>query len=75
VRTLNFVLGWQTLPYYEELCPDELSCRFIATHIMSEAHIETLTKTFQASGLDWALAEDSAKAVLRVAADSSINGE
>ena len=49
--------------------------RFITTAIISEAHVEVLTKMFQASGLDWALAEDSANAVIRVAADTSINGE
>jgi hypothetical protein len=36
---------------------------------------DTLTKKFHELDLDWALAEDSAKAVLRVAADPMINGK
>jgi hypothetical protein len=35
---------------------------------------DTLTKRFHDLDLDWALAEDSAKAVLRVAADPMLNG-
>jgi len=49
--------------------------RFIATPIMSERAIDVLTQKFREFDLDWALAQDSAKAVLRVAADPTINGE
>jgi hypothetical protein len=49
--------------------------RFVATSIMSDISIHILTKKFQESSLDWALAEDSVEAVLRVATDTSINGE
>jgi hypothetical protein len=52
-----------------------ITSRFVATAIMSEISVRILTKNFQESGLDWALAEDSAEAVLRVATDASINGE
>jgi hypothetical protein len=50
------------------------SDRFIATAIMSDRAVDTLTQRFKDLDLDWALAEDSAKAVLRVAADPTING-
>lgn len=43
--------------------------------ILSERAVEALTMRFQELGVDWALAEDSAKAVLRVAADKTINGK
>ena len=41
---------------------------------MSEAVVETLTAKLQETGSDWALTEDSVSAVMRVAADNSING-
>ena len=42
---------------------------------MSVRAIDVLTQKFREFDLDWALAQDSAKAVLRVAADPTINGE
>jgi hypothetical protein len=48
--------------------------RFIQTPILPEQAIKTMTTTLQGMGSDWALVEDSAKAVLRLAADKSING-
>jgi hypothetical protein len=49
--------------------------RFVATAIMSERVVDILTQRLRELGLDWALAEDSAKAVLRVASDPTINGK
>lgn len=49
--------------------------RFIATAIMSERAVDILTQRFKELDLDWAMAEDSAKAVLRVAADPTTNGK
>lgn len=51
-----------------------IKVRFIATPILTERAVSTLTKKFQELDLDWALAEDSAKAVLKVATDTTING-
>jgi hypothetical protein len=42
---------------------------------MSEIVIEKITEGLKAAGSDWALSEDSAKAVIRVASDTSINGK
>jgi hypothetical protein len=42
---------------------------------MSERVIDILTQRLRELDLDWALAEDSAKAVLRVASDPTINGK
>ncbi|KAF2421167.1 NAD(P)-binding protein [Tothia fuscella] len=47
---------------------------FIATPIMSEQVIEILGKNLKDKNSDWAEVEDSAKAVIRVAADETING-
>jgi hypothetical protein len=41
---------------------------------MSEKVVEILTASLKAQNSGWAEAEDSAKAVIRVAADTSING-
>jgi hypothetical protein len=41
---------------------------------MSEEVLKLLGEGLRNANSDWALAEDSAKAVLRVAADKSING-
>jgi hypothetical protein len=49
--------------------------RFISTPIMSDVHRQMLMKAFEQAGSDWAQVEDSAKAVIRVATDSEINGE
>jgi hypothetical protein len=49
--------------------------RFVATAIMSERVVDILTQRLRELDLDWALAEDSAKAVLRVASDPTINGK
>jgi hypothetical protein len=42
---------------------------------MSDKIIDALTKKFQELDLDWALPEDAARAVLRVAADPTANGK
>jgi hypothetical protein len=42
---------------------------------MSDIVKATLGDKLKEMGSDWALTEDSAKAVMRVAADTSINGE
>lgn len=49
--------------------------RFVSTAIMSERVVDILTQRLRELDLDWALAEDSAKAVLRVASDPTINGK
>jgi hypothetical protein len=41
---------------------------------MSDTVRPILTEKLKSMGSDWALTEDSAKAVIRVAADESING-
>lgn len=48
--------------------------RAILTPIMAPATRKHITAIFHELGSDWALTSDSAKAVLRVAADKSING-
>jgi F0F1-type ATP synthase membrane subunit c/vacuolar-type H+-ATPase subunit K len=48
--------------------------RFIATAIMSDTVKDALTKGLTSMGSGWAEVEDSAKAVLRVASDETING-
>lgn len=48
--------------------------RFIATPIMSEEILKALDEKLHEGNSDWALAEDSVKAVMRIAADKSING-
>lgn len=47
---------------------------FIRTPIMSEEAARAIGNRLDAVGMGWALAEDSVKAVLRVATDESING-
>ena len=48
--------------------------RFIATPIMSESAIQTISKQLERRGIGFANIEDATKAVLRVAADQNING-
>lgn len=48
--------------------------RFIATPIMSEAAVQAIKKQLEARGQEFAHIEDAVKAVMRVAADQTING-
>lgn len=48
--------------------------RFIATPIMSEAVVQTIKKQLEVRGQEFANIEDAVKAVMRVAADQTING-
>jgi NAD(P)-dependent dehydrogenase (short-subunit alcohol dehydrogenase family) len=47
---------------------------FVATPIMSQTVKETISERLKDLGSDWAHAEDSAKAVIRVASDKTVNG-
>jgi hypothetical protein len=48
--------------------------RFIATPIMSESAVRTIKKQLEVRGQEFAYIEDAVKAVMRVAADQTING-
>ncbi|KIX03816.1 uncharacterized protein Z518_07369 [Rhinocladiella mackenziei CBS 650.93] len=48
---------------------------YIATPLMSDAVMNTLTTQLKEQGSGFALVEDSVKAVMRIATDDSINGE
>lgn len=48
---------------------------FVDTPILGETHGPAARKMLSAAGLDFALPEDCAKAVIRIATDTSINGK
>jgi hypothetical protein len=48
---------------------------YVDTPILGEMHGPTVRKMLSATGLDFALPEDCAKAAMRIAADPSINGK
>jgi hypothetical protein len=47
---------------------------FVDTPILGEANGASIRMMLSAAGLDFALPEDCAKAVMRIATDTSING-
>jgi len=48
---------------------------FVDTPLLGEARGASLRKSLSAAGLDFALPEDCAKAAMRIATDTSINGK
>lgn len=47
---------------------------YVDTPILGEAHAIEVRKLLSAAGIDFALPEDCAKAAMRIATDTSING-
>jgi hypothetical protein len=50
------------------------SASFVDTPLLGEAHGQAIRKMLSVRGLDFALPEDCVKAVMRIATDTSING-
>ena len=67
-------MDWIRFYYEIGVALIDMLYRFVQTGIMSDIVRQTLAEKLKSVGSAWTDAGDSAKAVLRVASDKSING-